>query len=514
MQRGDDTADAAPSSSASSLGDQVMSGVRWKVVSQIVLQCTRIGVAILLARLLTPRDYGLAGMVLVFSALAVTLSDLALGAALVRRPTITENDRSTAFWLTIIVGIALTAIGLVSSGPIADFFGEPDVQPLLAAASLGFVVTALGATQAALLTRDMDFRGLEIRMMGGVAVSAVVAVTVALRGGGAWAIIAQELTLVATSTALLWFVSAWRPQRVFSRQSARELSRFGGKVFGINLLNYANRNADNLLIGRFLGANALGAYALAYNIMLLPLTRIVSPIRGVLFPALARIQDDRPRVARSWLRANRLVAAVTMPAMLFLMVLAPDVLPVVVGPRWDDAIPVVQILAWVGLVHSLQQLNGSVLQAIDRAGTQLWFTVAAFAAAMVAFFAGLQGGIVGVALALAIAMTLVQPVYTAVTARAIGLSLADVGRSLGGVAVAAVAAAVALFCARLGLIEVGASRVPRLIVLVPLGAVAYLVLCRFCAPGLVDELRTLRARRGTRAAATDAAVSTHPSPLT
>ena len=510
----DEQADlAAGAARGEGLAGKVVAGLGWKMTSQVVLQGTRILGAVLLARLLSPREFGLAAMVLVFAALALVLSDVALGAALVRRPVVTEKDRSTAFWITMIVGVCLTGAGVGLSGPIASFYGEPDVQPLLAVAALGFVVTAAGATQAALLTRAMDFRSLELRMMAGTLLGAAVAVAVASLGYGAWAIIAQELTLVVVSTTIMWCLSSWRPHLVFSFGSARELGGFGAKVFGINLLNYASRYGDNVLIGRFLGSAALGAYAVAYNIMLLPLQRIVSPLRGVLFPAFARLQDDPVRAARGWLRANRMVGAITIPAMLGLMVLAPDFIPTVVGSQWDAAIPVVQVLAWVGLVHSLQQLNGSVLQAMDRAGTQLLFTIVSFAAAMSAFAIGLQWGIVGVAASFAVAMTLVQPVYTAATARVLGISVLDVARSLVGVTQAAVAMALVLLAGRAGLLEVDLPRAVRLVVLVVAGCLVYLALCRWRAPEVIDELRSFRRRRadGRAVGAGDARGSSAPA---
>lgn len=505
MSDGNDSSRARPADdgspgtpAADDLKGKVLAGVRWTLVSQVALQGSRILVAVLLARLLSPRDFGLAAMVLVFSALAVVLSDVALGAALVRRPELTEDDRSTAFWVTVAVGIGLTLCGVAVSGPLADFYGEPEVQPLFVAVSIGFVVTALGATQAALLMRAMDFRGLELRRMLGAFAAAAAAVTIALLGFGPWAIIAQELTLGVVSSALLWFFSPWRPRWRFSLRSARALGGFGAKVFGIRLLYYSNRNADNLLIGRFLGPVALGAYALAYNIMLLPLSRIVSPIQGMMFPAFSRIQTDLPRAARGWLRANRMVGAIVFPIMLGLIVLAPDFIPTVAGPQWDEAIPVVQVLAVVGLLHSIQQLNGSVLQAMDRAGVQLAFTAVSFVAGLVAFVAGLNWGIVGVAAAFAIAMALVQPAYTAYTARVVGVSLTDLLRNLAGVAQAAVAMTLVILVARVALVEAAVPAGLRLLALVALGAGVYAVFCAWRAPEVIAELRGFRADRGAR----------------
>src|SRR3712207_1321898 len=181
------------------------------------------------------------------------------------------------------------------------------------ALSLGFLVTSLGTTQSALLTRELDFRALELRLLAGTLCGAVVGIGAAASGAGAWAIILQQLTIGIVSTTLLWFVSPWRPRFTFSRASLRELGGFSGNVFVQRLLYYAHRNADKLLIGRFLGPVALGPYALAYNGILLPFSRIAGPIQDVLFPAFSRMQDDRAQIASVWIRATRLVASLSIP---------------------------------------------------------------------------------------------------------------------------------------------------------------------------------------------------------
>ena len=170
------------------------------------------------------------------------------------------------------------------------------MQAALRGALADFVVASLGATQTALLTREMAFRALELRPMAGRPVGAAVGIALAA-GAGAWAIIAQQLTIVVVWTILIWRPRRWRPRFTFSMASLRDLGGFSGNVFGQRLVYYVHRNADNLLIGRFLGASALGVYALAYNVMLQPMSRIAGPVQEVLFPAFSRMQDDRERMA-------------------------------------------------------------------------------------------------------------------------------------------------------------------------------------------------------------------------
>jgi O-antigen/teichoic acid export membrane protein len=488
---------------------RVLNGLAWKFVSQLVLQGSRVVVAVVLARLLAPHDYGLAGMALVFATLVLVFSDLALGAALVQRRELSEADRSTVFWTGLGAGLAFTLIGVAISGPVADFYGQPEVQPLFAALSLSFVVTSLGTTQSALLTRELRFRSLELRMMAGTLAGAVVGIVAAARGYGAWAVIAQQLTLATVSTLLLWLVCPWRPRLTFSRASLRDLGGFSGNVFGQRLLYYLHLNADKVLIGRVLGPAALGAYSLAYNIMLVPFSRISVPIAEVLFPAFSRLQDQPQRMASAWIRASRFVGAISIPALAGLIGVAPDFVRVVLGEAWAPATPVLQILAWVGLLQSLQTLNGNILQALDRTGTLLRYSVVFFAANVAAFVLGLRWGIVGVAACYAVSSTLVEPIYTWVTARALGISPWSFPRAFSGVVQAALAMLACVLLARYALIEAGIGAGGRLPLLVLLGAAVYLPCCAWREPEMLAEVRRLTgARRRRRAAEGTPALST------
>ena len=207
-----------------------------------------------------------------------------------------------------------TTLGVALSGPIAALStASPRSASLCAVLSLSFLITSLATTHEALLLRDMQFAKLEQRMMLATLVGAVAGIVVGLETRDAWAIIAQQLAQAAASTILLWALSPWRPSLRFSWASLKALGSFSSYLVGHRLLYYFHRNADNILIGRYLGATALGAYALAYNIMLVPFTRIAGPVQKVLGPAFARMQDEPRRIADAWVRAVRLVGCARGP---------------------------------------------------------------------------------------------------------------------------------------------------------------------------------------------------------
>ena len=491
--------------SSDALGSRILSGLAWKAGSQVTLQITRLAVALILARLLAPDDWGLAAMVLVFSGFVVVFTDNALGTALIQRRELLRGDRSTVFWMSATIGLLLAVAGVLLSGPLAGFYGEPSVRPLFIAVSIGFLVSALGTTQMALLVRDMQFRRLELRQIAATLVGAVVGIAIAVKGFGAWAIVGQQLAEAVTSTVLLWCVTPWRPTATFSAASLRRLGGFAGNVFGQNLLYQAGRNVSGLLIGRSLGAAPLGTYALATTVILVPFSRIAAPLQQVFFPAFSRINDDSERMADMWLRATRLVGAISIPALVGLCIVAPDFVQVVLGPDWSAAVPVIQILAWVGLIQSLQTLSGEVLLALNRSGTLLRFTMLWFVGSVGALVLGLRWGIVGVA-ACYLALTLmIEPLLTYLTTRALGISFWRFPGSLSGVAQAAAIMAAIMLPARAALNSSDVPTAARLVLLVVLGAVVYVVACLWRAPEVMLEVKGALDRRPGR--------SRRPAPL-
>ncbi len=466
----------------------------WSGVAQVVVQLTRVIVLIVLARLLTPHDYGLAAMVVVFSGLVLLFADLGFGAAIVQRQTLTALDCSTVFWVNLCGGVVLTLIGVTASGAIAAFYGEPAVGPMFAVVSISFFFAAIESTQVALLKKGMRFRALQLRRMLGTVAGACVAIAAAAAGAGAWSIIASQITFAVTSVVLVWTASSWRPCLAFSFASLRSLGGFGTKVFGWDALFYLNRNTDNLLIGRYLGSAPLGLYNVAYNVTIFPIDQIAGPIREVLFPAFSRLLEQPSRIGELWLRATRLIAAALIPALAGLAAVAPDFVPVVLGERWRAAVPVVQILVWVALLKSLQRLNGTVLQACGRPGWGLSFAGLAFVASFTAFVIGLRWGINGVAACYAVATTLIQPFYTWLTARATGLSLRVVLRSLAGIVEATVVMVAFVLAVRLILEHKGVDAPLRLLASCLTGLVIFVPVCAWRSPDLLAEVRTLLGR--------------------
>jgi len=476
------------------LAPLVRSGVGWKVISQVAGQILAFGTSIVVAHFLTPREVGLVVMALVFASLSLVITDAGLAAALVQKPNLTEDDKTTAFWASVAMGFLMMLAGIGLSWPVADLYGEPEVQVYFAAISPAFLFTAIGIVQGALLIRELRFRSLELRSMIASSASTVTTVVLAVAGAGAWALVGQILSITSVSTVLLWRSSDWRPRMTFTPASLRSMALFSGHVLGARTVTWARTNVDNLLIGRYLGAAPLGAYSIAFNLMVTPVTRVASPVTQVFFPAFSRMRDP-VRIGAVWLRAVRLLAALVVPAMLGMIVVAPDFIDVVFGQRWHAAAPVLQILAAVGMVQSLQALNYGILQSTANTRILFRYTLFATAAAIGAFVAGLPWGIVGVATAYALASIVIEPTYLVITARAIGVPVRAWLNSVRGALEAGIGMALVLFAVRIGLVDAGVPAGARLAVLILLGCLVYPPLLWWRSPGVLTELKAVRAAR-------------------
>jgi len=486
--------EVTPATESRDLGRLVRSGVGWMMISQVSLQILGFATAVVVAHFLTPREVGLFAEALVFSKLSLVITDAGVAAAVVQKLDLTEDDKSTAFWVGVAIGVVMMLAGFGLSWPISSLYGEPRVQTLFVLLSPAFLFTSLGVVQGALLTRELKFRSLEIRTVAATAVSASAAMLLAVLGLGATTLAIQVLTVSGVSTILLWRTSSWRPSRRFSFSSVRQMAGFSSHVLGGRMVQCGSMNVDNLLIGRFVGAARLGVYSIAFNLMITPVIRLAGPVTQVFFPAFSRIRDPA-RIAEVWLRAVRLIAAAVVPAMLGLVIVAPDFIEVVFGRRWHEAAPVLQILAPIGMVQAVQALNFGILQSLARTRVLFRYTLFASVGAIGAFIAGLPWGVEGVATAYALTSLVVEPIYLIVVTRVLGVPIRMWANSVRGVVEASAVMVGIIAAARVGLVHLGEPPSARLAILIVIGFAAYVPLLRWREPRVIDEISELRRRR-------------------
>jgi len=251
-----------------SLKQRTLSGLGWSACAKIVKQLLQFVISIILIRLLTPKDFGLIGMVMVFIGFVGLFSELGFGAAIIQKEQIGDRHLSSIFWLNIATGIILTCIMLAIAPVIAIFFNEPRLELLTAVLSVSFFISSFGMVQSAILRRSMNFRTLAIVETLTIVLAGIFAIVLAFRGYGVWSLVWQTIISTLASVVLIWISSDWKPQFKFNKNAAKELVGFSANLLGFNAFNYWVRNLDDLLIGKFIGSSGLGIYNRAYGIML------------------------------------------------------------------------------------------------------------------------------------------------------------------------------------------------------------------------------------------------------
>lgn len=413
----------------SDLRRRAVAGVVWNIGSQGGQQVLQFVLMLVLARLLRPADFGLVGMVTVFTGFAMLFADLGLGAALVERSELRDAHLDTAFWLNVAFGILLAAGFVLGAPAIAALYDEPALVAIVRVSSVSFIITALTVVQRSVLQRELDFRPIVIVSVLGQLAGGAVAVGIALAGGGVWSLVAHPLVASSVTSAGLWWHGNWHPSLRVERASLNDLWSFGANLTGFNALNYWVRNADDFLIGRYVGAGPLGLYSRSYAVMLLPLRRVSGAIGQVMFPALARISGDVDRSRRIYLKAIGVISMVTFPMMLGLLVVADEFVLGVLGHQWRDAIPILRVFCLVGVLQSVGTTTGWLYQSQGRTDWMFRWGLASGAVTIIAFLAGLPWGALGVAIAYAIRTFGLTYFNFVIPGRLINMSFRDVMRA-------------------------------------------------------------------------------------
>ena len=424
--------------------ERTLSGALWSVTSQTGRQAILLVSNVLLARLLTPRDFGLTATVLIFVNFAIILAEQGFGAALIQRKEVTEEHLSSIYWVNVALGLAFTAIFLCGAPLIARFFHEAALIPLTRVCAWIFAINSLAMVQTNILTRRLAFKSLAKVEVASAWCGGIVAIVLAWRGWGPMSIAVQSVVIAVIGAVMLWSVSEWRPRLLFRWAAVRDLAVFSSNSFLGSVTSYWVRNVDNVLVGYALGQGPLGVYTRAYSVMLFPLSRVSRVLSRVMLPSLSLIQDDLPRIRGVFLRMTRVIALVTFPLMFGIAASARPFTAVVFGPQWGEMVPVLRILALVGMVQSVTTLIVNIYLSQNQTGLRLRVILPIQALQVLGIVLGLKWGILGVSIGYAIASLATAPVECYYAGILIGMTVTDFVLNLRAVFICAAAMALAV----------------------------------------------------------------------
>lgn len=467
---------------------------RHTLLAQLATQVSRLAVNVILARLLTPSDFGVVAAAVVVMVVAWQLTDLGTSAVIIQRDVIDDTLVSSLFYFNLLVGVGLSAGMFAVAGPLANLMGQPHAAPAIQALASVCLIGALGNMHHGLLRRTMQFSRLAIINIANAVTNGLVGISLAVAGAGIWALVAGTVAGVGVSTITAWWFEGWRPSATFDLRRLRAVARLSIGFFSSGALAIGFAQLDKIIIGRVLGSAALGTYAVAQRTVTAPINTVGEAVATVCFSLFAREQNNAGALREGATRAAGVVALVVLPSMIGLAVLAEDAVAVVYGAQWDAATPVIQVLAPLAAVQAISRVTASVMSAMGRSDWLYRWALAYCLVGAGTMLVSSQWGLVGVSLGLAVVVGLLTPFEMKMALGLIEMRLGTFLASLLPHVVISVIMGTAAWLAAAAAERLGTGHGLQLLAGVVAGVVVYGALMWRVRPQAVDDARRVAGR--------------------
>ena len=381
---------------AVNLRDAAASGLIWNAIQKYATLGISFVSSIILARLLTPYDYGCIGMLTIFITVATIMVDGGFGAALLQKKRPTQEDYSTIFYWNLIISAILYVVLFFSAPYIAIFYKIPLLSKVLRVQGIVLFINAFKMVQSNQLRKSFRFKPMTITVIVSSVISIVVTIIMAYLGYGVWSLVMQNLLMSALPMVAFWFITKWKPLLCFSKQSFKELFSFGGFMFLSSVTNTVADNVQGLLIGRFYNPSTMGYYSKAWATDSLASTGISSVINSFVLQLYSEVQDDYQALKSILKRLTTTLAYATCPLIVSMVLVATPLFIILYSDRWVPCVPYFRILAIAGLAICLQAVNTHAIAAIGKSKTVFYWTMIKRGCAIGLIFLGFfLGGIIG-----------------------------------------------------------------------------------------------------------------------
>jgi len=395
------------------------------VGAQVAKLALQIGTVMVLARLLSPDDFGLTGMAATLTGFLGLFRDGGLGTATVQRHTVTHEQLSTLFWINVAIGAGLAALTIALAPALVRFYGEPRLFWIVIISGVAFVFNGLLTQHGALMSREMRFATQAQIDLTSLAISSAVGVVMAFLGWRYWSLVAMGVVGPIVSAAGVWVAVPWVPGPPRRNCGVLSMLHFGGLATLNGFLVFLAWNTDNILLGRFWGPHALGLYGRAYQLATLPVEQWTGTLSGVALSGLSAIQHDADRLSRSFLRAYSLLLSVTLPIAITCPLFAEEIIHVLLGPKWLEVVPIFRLLAPTSLVFAMANPLSWLVMSTGRVGRAVSIAAATTPVVIIGIVLGLSHGPTGVALGYSAAMLLIIIPIAAWSKQGTGITWSD-----------------------------------------------------------------------------------------
>lgn len=410
------------------LGRRAASGVLWLTAQKWVVRVSGFATLVLLTHEIAPRDFGVVAAAMSVIPLVYLLSDLGFSTYLLQAEAVDQEGLSTAFWASVLAA-AVLSLALVAVAPLlAAAFGITELTQVLRALVLSVVPTVLAGVPLALLRRAMAFRVVAIQALTAALLGQVVAVVVALMGGGVWALVSQLVVAQGVVAVLAWHRAHWVPSFQLSPRLFRQMASFGVKVSGVDLVATSRMLAENWIITVALGPSALGFLNIAQRLVQVAQELVAASLVPVSTVVFARIRESDERLRGTYVKALGVAYAMVSPAMIALVVTAPLLVPVLFGEEWQASVPPAQALAVAGIITLGAMLDHGLFYGLSRPGAWLGYTVVVDAVTVGTTAVAVRWGLVGVAVGFVLVAVLATIARWVLVSRGVGLRVRAVAR--------------------------------------------------------------------------------------
>lgn len=348
------------------LKQKTVSGLTWSFIDNFAQLGLSFVIGIILARLLSPREFGLVGMTTIFIAISQSFIDSGFTQALIRKQNCTQADFSTVFFFNLALGILFFFVLFFSAPIISSFFNEPQLTLIVQVLALGLIINALTIVQRARLTKEINFKLQTKISIIATIISGIIGIWMAYTGYGVWSLVIKTLTGFVFTSLLLWLWNKWKPSLVFSKDSFKQMFSFGSKLLISGLIDTTYRNIYLLMIGKFFSATELGYYTRADQFSNLPSKNITGVIQRVSFPVLSSIQDDIPQLKAAYQKLIKSTMLITFILMFGMAAIAKPLVLTLIGVKWLPSVIYLQLLCFVGMFYPLHALNLNMLNVQGR----------------------------------------------------------------------------------------------------------------------------------------------------
>lgn len=458
------------------VGDKARQAVKWSISSQVVQKIFFLGSSVILARILTPADFGLSAMCITLDTIIWIVLSLGVISAVTHFQDNVEERLNAAFWLIFASSSFLVLVQILAAPLIAHFYNEPLLVPIVRTSAIALFITSFGSVQRTILVKNLEFKKISILETFINIFRNVLYIVFALAGFGVWSFIYPKIIVALLSLASLWNITKWRPQFKFYFKYWGEMLGFGKSVLFSNIIDYIVNNSSYILIGNLLGSSMLGIYTFAYDKSMLMVNSISSPVTSISFSAFARLQNHREKLKEAFLKAIKSITLITFPYAFSQLALGSEFITGVFGHKWHDSIILFQMIVIFSLGRSISQCGNPILQAIGKPNIALNWNLIYAPIYIVSIYLGFKlAGINGIGATTTIVGVLGTLIYLGIIVKTLKWSFGDIYQTIKPALISSIIMGGCLLCLKNPVEHFRLSSLALLALLLPVGILIYVL---------------------------------------